>query len=736
MQDIIKKLDLEEYLSTLQALFAREKPIIIEGDINIHSRLIGEISNYSFKSPPSLEKLDEQLIRLQKQGILKLYEIYEFIKIINYFNYIKRFSLEGKLYDWFEKIIIPLSIEDISEVFDEEGRLRSGVSEDYDMVNTNLLNNKENIKQALHKVINSKNLQPYLVDHQVHLVHGEQALLVRGGFNKVLKAKVLDRSTGGFFFVLPHSISDLKQKQADLQNLKDDVLYKLTQQYSSVLRENLMFLKFINKEFDRFDHYIARVHFAKQNDTNFILPSKKTTTQKLIAFKHPALKDPKAVSIDFSKNIIMITGVNAGGKTMLLKSILSAVFMSKYLIPYRCDKSTTVGSYKQIIAVLDDPQSVKNDISTFAGRMVEFANLFKKQDVIVGVDEIELGTDSDEAASLFKVIIEHLEQKNIKIIITTHHKRLAALMAKNQQTQLIAALYDEENRKPTYSFLEGTIGKSYAFETASRYGIPHGIVSNAKEVYGEDKDKLNDLIERSSALERELESKIKDLDEQISIQKKLNSQLSSKKEDADKIISEQRSSLQKQYQDAINEAKKIIKSTDTKDAHKLLNSAHKKVSTIKTKKIQEPVELKVGDRVKYNTTKGVLISIKGKKAIIETDAGMKLQAKLVDLMPSNKQVKAKKIAPHKVKVKIEKPKEGYIKLDLHGQRADEACENLDKFISDSLINGFDEVLVYHGIGTGKLAYAVKEFLEVHPSIISYEDAPAYLGGFGAKVIKL
>jgi DNA mismatch repair protein MutS2 len=171
------------------------------------------------------------------------------------------------------------------------------------------------------------------------------------------------------------------------------------------------------------------------------------------------------------------------------------------------------------------------------------------------------------------------------------------------------------------------------------------------------------------------------------------------------------------------------------DAHRLLNNAHKKASVIKTTKIQEFVDLNIGDRVKYNNTKGTLISIKGKKATIQTDQGMQLHLKLNDLRPSNsKKVKAKIV--NKIKVSVEKPKEGFIKLDLHGQRADEACENLDKFISDSLINGFDEVIVYHGIGTGKLAYAVKEFLDYHPNVTSYEDAPAYLGGFGAKVIKL
>ena len=297
MQSIIKKLDLVDYIDNLQALFAREKSIVIQGDINIHFSLINEISRYEFKSPPKLSNLDRALALLQKQGVLKLDEIYEFIKIIKYFIYLNRFSLEGKLSSWIEKIIVPDDIEKLCDVFDDKGQLTQGYNDDFDMVIQNLYNNKVNIKDALQKVINGKNLQPYLVDHQVHLVHGEQTLLVRGGFNHVLKAKVLDRSTGGFFFVLPHSISDLKQKQSDLENLKSEIVYKICQEYSILFRNNLMFLKFVNKEFDRFDHYISRVHFAAQNDRNFILPSKSHTVQKLVDFKHPALKDPDRKSV-------------------------------------------------------------------------------------------------------------------------------------------------------------------------------------------------------------------------------------------------------------------------------------------------------------------------------------------------------------------------------------------------------------------------------------------------------
>jgi len=732
---ITKKLDLDGHLESLVSFFRREKSVVLDGDINIHYSIIKELEKLTLKIPPNIINLDSPIAYLQKQGHIKIYEIYEFSKIINYFLYLKKFNFSNKLENWIDKIIIPNELLKITESFNDKGEILEGFSNDLDNVNQNMYLNRDAIKQKLYRVINSKNLQLYLVDHQVHLVHGEQTLMVRAGFNHVLKAKVLDRSQSGFFYVLPHSISELKQKQADLSNLKDDIIYKIAKEFSSLLTKHLMFLKFINKEFDRYDHYQARIEFAKIDDKNFILPkpSNYNKVQKLVDFKHPALQNAKSISVDFTKSVIMITGVNAGGKTMMLKSILSAVYMSKYLIPYSCDKSTIVGSYKDINAILDDPQSVKNDISTFAGRMLEFSKLFNKSNTIVGVDEIELGTDSDEAASLFKVIIEDLIQKNIKIIVTTHHKRLAALLASNNKVDLIAALYDEVNRKPTYEFLQGTIGKSYAFETAQRYKIPLGVVRRAKEVYGDDKDKLNELIERSSELEKEYREKIALLDKKIVKTEQLEKNLKDQKDNLDQKVIEQKDKLEKEYNEAIDEAKKAIKLTNTKDQHKILNKAHLIKKQIHIEKNKEPINLKVGDRVKYNNTKGLLISIKGKKATVETNDGMKLQLPLSSLSASGN---IPKIKPKNVNIKIEKPSTGNIKLDLHGQRANEAIENLDKFLSDCLIAGFDEVLVYHGIGTGKLSRAVKEFLEIHPSVVSFHDATAKEGGYGAKVIKL
>ena len=734
MQNILKKLDLIDYLDSFSKLMAREKSIILEGDINLHHKLISELSKFDIKAPNKIENLDSALMHIQKQGILKMDDIFEFIKIINYFRYLKKFSFDGKLAEWIDKITIPNEIVKICEYFDDKANLKDGVNESFDNIKYAISKNKEAIKQNLYKIINSPKIRTYLVDSQVHYINSEESLLVRGGFNHVLSGSVINRSNSGFFYVVPHSISDLKQKQSDLKNKLEEILYKICKEISSLFEKNLLFLKFINKEFDRFDHYQSRLFFSKINDKNFILPSK-NNVNRLVDFCHPALHNAKPISIDFTKSVVMITGVNAGGKTMMLKSILTAVFLSKYLIPYKAHHDTTVTNFKSINAVLDDPQSVKNDISTFAGRMVEFSKLFGSKNAIVGVDEIELGTDSDEAASLFKVIIEELIQRDIKVIITTHHKRLAALMASNEDVELIAALYDEENRRPTYEFLQGTIGRSYAFETASRYGIPQNVVNRAKEVYGDDKDKLNELIERSSSLEREYKQKIAKLDEEIANMQRISGNLKDQKEKLDEHIYSEKSKLHKEYNDARDEAKKAIKAKLVSESHQHLNIAHKKAVEIKTEKIQEPVVLNVGDRVKYRNTKGVIVSIKGTKAFIENDMGMKVQVVLADLSRSGNPPPPK-IPTKKATVTIQRPESASIKLDLHGQRAEEALENLDKFLSDALLSGFEEVLVYHGIGTGKLAFAVKEYLKKHPKVRGFEDAHPSSGGFGAKVIKL
>ena len=731
-QNNINKLDLSEYIADFKNFLARDKELFLEGDANIHKKFIDDISKVEFTPPKETKNLDSALMYIKKQGILKLYEIFEFVKIIWYFNYLKKQNFSSLVSEWLYKIIIPADIVEITTYFDDKANLRNDIDERFSQIEYSLKKNKQEIKESLNRIVHTKKISPYLVDSQIHYLDANETLLVRGGFNHVLKASVVGRSSGGFFYVIPESIDKLKKRQAQLLSQKEELIYEYEKKISSIFSKHWKFLNYINKEFDRFDNYQARVHFAKARDYEF-LSTKKGEDIVLKSFAHPALKNPKLLDIDFSKKLLLVTGVNAGGKTMLLKSILSAVFMAKYLLPFQIDANNSkICSFKEIVPIIDDPQSVKNDISTFAGRMSEFSHLFGKKYFIAGVDEIELGTDADEAASLFKVILEKLMKKGNKIVVTTHHKRLASMMATHKDVELLAAIYDDVAQRPTYEFLKGTIGKSYAFETALRYGISASVIGEAKEVYGEDKEKLNSLIQKNIDLELEYRAKLSQLEIKSEKVTKLKESLTYQKQKSQEELRKIKSNLEKEYNKAINEAKEAAKANNKADIHRLLNKADKKKKEAKKNTISNKVEdFKVGDRVKYRSSRGEIVTIRGQYAFIKSD-GISLKVPLKELKRSGNPPKPKQ----KTKIDVQRPSSASVQLDLHGLRSEEAIEKLDSYLSDALITGYDEVLIYHGVGTGKLAFAVKEFLKRYPKVKSFTDAPANMGGMGATLVKL
>ncbi|MDO9208217.1 MAG: endonuclease MutS2 [Sulfuricurvum sp.] len=732
LTELFGKLDLLPHLKALEHFFSRAQNIALQGDQERHFRFIEALDLLEFKAPPKSVPFEGSINHLKKQGVLRFEDIFELIKIVRYFRSMRNSSYTGLIGEWMGTIVIPEPFNEIDDFFDASGVFIEAKDEELHRISQRIKAIKIEISDSMKRLFHTQKLSPYLIDTQIHYVNDEECLLVRGGFNHVLKGSVIGRTGAGFFYVAPDSILRSKEQLRYVNQERDAALYAYAKKFSSKLSPLTPFIGFIDREFERFDHYQARVLFARAHNYAILKPQNNNVIV-LDEFSHPALHKPKPVSVEFRGNLLMITGVNAGGKTMLLKSILSACAMAKYLIPMKLNAhKSRIGSFKRIEAVIDDPQSVSNDISTFAGRMVQFSHLFDHKNALVGVDEIELGTDSDEAAALFAVVLDELIKRGQKIIVTTHHKRLAALMADRDDVELLAAIYDEERRLPTYEFLNGTIGKSYAFETASRYGINASIITKAKEVYGENHEKLNILIERGSEMERDLKRKNKEVDERLELLKKEESALKEARENLRVQLDTEKAKLRAGYDIAIAEAKEAARGMDMAAIHRQLNKAQAKLPKVEPIKIAEPepIVYTVGQLVKYRAQRGTIVSLGNKDAMIEVE-GMRLRVKLSDIKPSGNP--PKKIKPsHTAQI----DQKSGLQLDLHGLRGEEACERTDKFLSDALLQGFDEVIIYHGIGTGKLSYAIKEFLKAHPSVKSFTDAPVHLGGFGAKIVRL
>ncbi len=728
---LITQLDLDEHIEQFKSFFSRSSSLYIEGDQELHFRYIKALDKVEFKAPPKVSDFTNIKGHLKKRGVLNFEMIFEIVKVVRYFRYFKNRELDGLIGEWMSKFIIEEKFSEIEKYFTTEGKFEEGLDETLFGLGARIREHKNDMSGSLKRMMSSSKLAGYLVDTQVHFLNNEECLLVRGGFNHVLKGAVIGRSTGGFFYVSPDSILKAKEKIRYIEQERETIFYAYAKEFSSKLYELQPFINFIDKEFTKFDNYQARVLFAKSKNLQLI---KSKNDKKIILkdFIHPALHKAKPINVDFSKNILMITGVNAGGKTMLLKSILASAFMAKYIIPMKLDENRShIGSFKNVLSIIDDPQNVKNDISTFAGRMQEFSRIFEYKLALVGVDEIELGTDSDEAAALFKVILDDLVKRGQKVVVTTHHKRLAALMADRDDVELMAAIYDEESRQPTYEFMQGIIGKSYAFETASRYGISNKIVKEAKAVYGDNSEKLSLLIERGSQLERELKQKHKKVDDKLEELRVKELGIKEQREKLFRELDEQKAALKRSYDVAISEAKIAAKAGDSQSIHRAMSKANKKLPPKEDEQLKRNVAFKVGDKVKYHSQKGTIISMRDKKdATIEIE-GMRVRVKTKHLKHTQI-IKQKPVT--NIKVSVEK--RSGLKCDLHGMRADEACEVLDKFLSDALMNGWDEVIIYHGIGTGKLSFAVKNFLIAHPRVKKFEDAPQHLGGFGAKIVTL
>ncbi len=734
MKTITQKLDLNNFIKQFKNFYARDKDIEMMGDINQHYRYIIALSKVEFPHIKDMPNLDEQIQRIKKQGILRIEEIYAFVQMVEYFNALKATTLPEPLNKWIRDIQTPQEIIDIALYFTNEGNINPEKEPELYEIEKALKHNKSELKDRLYRLAHSSSLKDYLVDTQIHFLNGEETLMVRGGFNKAIKASVIGRSSGGFFYILPQSISHLKEKEALLISRREDVLYRYAESFSATMHKHFLFIRFINREYDKFDHYQARVRFAKAFDYNFILPSKQKVVN-LSEFCHPAIENPTPINIKVEKSVMLVTGVNAGGKTMLLKSILSAVYMSKNLLPFRCkEEYTQIGHFKTIEAVIDDPQSVKNDISTFAGRMVEFSKLFEKENAIVGVDEIELGTDSDEAASLFRVMLEELKNRGITFVVTTHHKRLASLMSSDSDVELIAALYNEERRQPTYTFLQGSIGKSYAFETAQRYGVPQRIVDRAKEVYGEDKENLNELIEKSTTLEREMRLKLEKVEEELKAVERKREELESIEERLNEQQRKAIATLENHYNRATKRALEAIKAKESTEGRRLLNEAHKhKKLSNKAKKVEQPNkrELQIGDFVKYRSKRAEILNLRNKEATIEID-GLKMRVPINQLRYIES-ISKKVTKKRDTTVNVEKSGRGAISIKLLGCYADEAIEKLDIFLSDALVAGFSTVEIIHGTGSGVLKKVIIDYLKSYPKLQSFHGQK---GNLGITIVKL
>ena len=488
------------------------------------------------------------------------------------------------------------------------------------------------------------------------------------------------------------------------------------------------------------DSIMAKANFGFENDGVMATVGGEDLYLKDIA--HPLIDQQSVVintyRIEEPKRAIVISGSNTGGKTVSLKVIGLSVLMTYLGIPLIANEAR-LPIYDNVIDDINDSQSIVDSISTFSARLVSLNKIINDATnrTLVLIDEIASGTDPKEGEALALATIEHLVANNVTFVITTHFNGVKRYALANEKILLSSQAFDPIELKPTYKYIENSLGQSNGLDIATRYLGNQDVIVRAKAILKESENTEERLI-RELEKERETVAFLKnklagELAEQKALKQDYQNRLNLLKDNEEKIKEEAREKAEAYLFAQKKKAKAILKDIQQKDIK--YHEAIKKVKELDVHLDEEEDEdnqehVNIDDTVKVISTGqvGKLVEIKKDRATVEVN-GVSINTKLSNLR--------KTVAP-KVKNKkhIDKSfKRADKELVLVGMRCDEALEHLSKYLDDAYGANMTQVKIVHGIGTGVLRKAVWEYLKKCKNVKNFHYGDAYDGSSAVTIVE-
>lgn len=649
----------------------------------------------------------------------------------------------------------------ITDSIKEDGEIYDNATKELQRIRDKIHGTSNRLRSRLRKILR-KTVEEEIVQEDFYSIKEGRFVLPVKAENKRMLSGIIHgvSNTGATVFLEPSEIIELNNELSLLQNEENREIAKILTNLTEEVGNNAIMILSSVDIIIHLDTLRARAKYAL--DYGGIKP--KITEENYVnlqKIRHPLLvhnkgsKNVVPLSIEFKKGKSghLISGPNAGGKTVALKSIGLNLAMALSGI-YPLGECTT--NYRSIFTSIGDRQSIENDLSTFSSQISQIKNILENCDYnsLVLVDEIGSGTDPQEGAALASGILDTFIELSLFFIATTHQSSLKTYALNRDEIDNASLEFDEENLKPTYNFLEGSPGNSYAFFLARNVGLSKLVIKRANKYLGNKQKELEQSISvlskfRSEAIQQRVEAeqeKIKFIELNDKYEQKL-AQITLKRE---KYIKE----AQKEAADIVKDANAVIenaiKEVREKEKEKNFSEIKKKFSAEKNKiekraeKLNKtekpekivPQKIEEGDTVRMedSVNEGTIISIDndGKAALVEF-GGLKFKT------PMKKLIKVK--SPEKQEIPKESNYEyssfaALSRIDVRGMRAEEAIDEVDMRISESILSNTEFITVVHGKGTGALREAIQQYLKHHQSVKSFRTGNLTEGGAGVTVVYL
>ena len=556
-------------------------------------------------------------------------------------------------------------------------------------------------------------------------------------------------NTGETTFIEPNSIVELNNKiyvlKLEEQEEIKRILLELTKEVLSYENEILT----NNQMLGYLDFVQAKSLYGNDID-GYVATLEKEQQIHLIGAKHPLLNKDTCIPNSFELNkdhrIMIITGPNAGGKTVALKTVGLLILMNQCGLPLPTSKKPILSIFNNIFLDVGDNQSIQDNLSTFSAHITNIAQIVKNiggKDIVL-IDELGTGTSPNEGEALAISVINEILFKNSFGIISSHFEGVKILAMQNDNIINASALFDEEKLLPTYKIKVGMPGKSYGVDVASRLGMPEHIIENAKNYLANHQEQnLDNAINKlekqfilNEKLSEELNAKLKNIEAKEIESNKILANIDKIKEEAMLEAEEQKEELLKKARMEIDSILKELKENEIK-LH-TITAAKKALENLETEEIEVDSpnqEVEINDYVKIKDTnmQGKIIRKVKNNITVITQEGLSINT------TTNKVIKtmapAKKVAPRMTKGDQMIFKQSVpLELNVIGLHVDEALEKVEKYLDTCLARKIKSCRLIHGSGTGALRSAIHNYLKTLKSVDSFRLGGAGEGGVGATVV--
>ncbi|MBB6031757.1 DNA mismatch repair protein MutS2 [Borreliella spielmanii] len=630
--------------------------------------------------------------------------------------------------------------------------LKSGVVKEYDSIEFEIKNLNRRVEKQIKRII-GLNVE-YLSSNFVYYKSNKYTLALKSNFKGKIKGNVISISSSGeTLYIEPSDIVNDNNRLNYLSLEKKRIILKILQNLSGKVHSNIVLLDNLYNNFLYYDSLKARAIYGVK--TKGIFPEISSELNMFNAH-HPLLKDSKAINFTPAGNhVVIITGPNAGGKTVTLKTIglLSAMF--QFGIPIVVNESSTFKIFDNIFIDIGDEQSISNSLSTFSSHMSNISYILKytTKNSLVIFDEFCSGTDVDQGQALAISILEYLININSYVLISTHYNALKYFAYTHEGVINASMRMDLETMQPNYDLIFSIPGESYAFNVASRVLIDSSIIIRANEIYSSQKTEVNKILERLIEKEKDLlfikESMNKKLI-QIELQEKeienIYQDLLLKEKNIEvKLLNEQNEFLKnsrKVLENLVREIKEGNVNVEKNKAfisglEKNVNCKLNKVNSLDNKRNITTV-FKIGDRVRIvnSNAKGKIVGISKKKITVNVGA--------FNVSVSSSEISLENCTEHKKEdgknfdFSIDYNKEDLLSftIDIRGMRSVDALDFLNKKIDNIILNGINKFAIVHGKGEGHLMNKVHNLLKKLKFVKKYYFAHPSDGGAGKTIVEI